>query len=177
MRISAVRWIVMGLAWWALLSTGSAEQAAKSTDSEPAGEQPPTLEQLKQEMGDVIAVLKAYSADRRDQAIAKTQAALEKLDTRIEALETKLREQWSEMDQAAREQARAALETLRQQRNRVAEWYGGLKHGSADAWAHLQKGFTDAFAALQNAWQKADAELPPDDAGDTSAKQQTPPAE
>ena len=68
-------------------------------------------------------------------------------------------EQWDEMDQAARDKSRASLQALREQRTRVAEWYGSLKSGSAEAWGHIKQGFSSAYEALNQAWEESEAEL------------------
>lgn len=85
--------------------------------------------------------------------------ALEKLDGRIDTLETRIDDNWDKMDKAAREKARASLKALRNQRIQLAEWYGGLKQGSASAWEHMKTGFADAYQALNDAWGKAKIEF------------------
>ena len=49
----------------------------------------------------------------------------------------------------------AALRELRRQRNRVAEWYGGMEHGSAGAWNNVKRGFVTAYGALDRAFIRA----------------------
>ena len=114
-----------------------------------------SLEEVKQETQDLLQTLKAYTVDQRDEAIQKTKAALDNLDKRIEALETRIDNNWDKMDAAAREKARASLKELRSQRTQVAEWYGSLKSSSGDAWEHMKEGFSDAYTALHDAWEKA----------------------
>ena len=71
-------------------------------------------------------------------------------------------EQWDEMDAAARARTRESLQALREQRTRVAEWYGSLKSGSANAWEHIRQGFSSAYEAMLEAWEKSEHELRPD---------------
>lgn len=52
-----------------------------------------------------------------------------------------------------------ALRELRQQRNRVAEWYGGMEHGSAHAWEQVKRGFVTAYGELNSALGKAAKEF------------------
>ncbi len=59
------------------------------------------------------------------------------------------------MDQAARRKARATLNALRRERNEVAEWYGGLKHGSAESWEQVKAGFLKSYQALKESFAKA----------------------
>jgi len=118
-----------------------------------------TAEDIKQETAELLQALKSYGAEQRDQALDRSQAALENLDRRIETLESAMLEQWQEMDQAARDRTRASLQALREQRTRVAEWYGSLKSGSADAWGHIKQGFSSAYEALHEAWEQSESEL------------------
>ena len=118
-----------------------------------------SIEEVKQETQDLIQTIKAYTADQRDEAIQKTKSALENLDKRIDSLETRIDNSWDNMNKAAREKARANLKYLRKQRIKVAEWYGGLKSSSVDAWEHMKKGFSDAYKAFSDAWEKAEKEF------------------
>jgi len=118
-----------------------------------------SIEEIKQETQDLLQALKAYTVDQRDEAIHETKAALNNLDKRIDALETRVDERWDKMDKAAREKARASLKELRKQRTQVAEWYSSLKSSTVDAWEHMKKGFSDAYRALHDAWEKSEKEF------------------
>ena len=118
-----------------------------------------SIEDIRQETQELIQALKSYTADQRDEAIQKSKTALENLDGRIDALETRVDNNWDKMDKAAREKARNSLKEVRKQRTRVAEWYGSLKSSSEDAWAHMKKGFSDAYNALYDAWEKSEEEF------------------
>jgi len=122
-----------------------------------------TARDVKKEVVDAAEAIKNFSAAQRDEAVKKTRAALEDLDARIERLEARIREKWGQMDQAAREKAAAALRTLKQERARVAEWTGGLQHGSAEAWEKVKQGFSKAYSDLKASWEKTNQEL---DSGD-----------
>ena len=63
------------------------------------------------------------------------------------------------MDQAARREARSTLASLRKQRNELAEWYGGLKYSSAEAWGRVKSGFLKSYEALSKAFGKAESEF------------------
>jgi len=118
-----------------------------------------SIEEVKQETRDLIEALKAYTVDNRDKAIQRTKAALDTLDKRIDALETRVSNNWEKMDKAAREKVRSSLQTLRKQRIIAAEWYGSLKSSSSDAWGHMKKGFLDAYKDLYEAWEKSEKEF------------------
>jgi len=112
---------------------------------------------------ELLQALKAYGVDQRDKALEHASTALENLDNRIETLESHMLENWDEMDQAARDKAQASLQTLRQQRTQVAEWYGSMKSSSASAWGHIKEGFSSAYRALHGAWEKSEKEFSTDD--------------
>ena len=118
-----------------------------------------SIKEVKQETQDLLQTLKAYTIDKRDEAVHKTKAALDNLDKHIEELEARVDESWSKMDKSAREKARANLKALRKQRTQVAEWYGSLKSSTGDAWEHMKKGFSDAYKALNDAWEKSEKEF------------------
>ena len=120
-----------------------------------SSEEKTSIEEVKQETQDLIQALGAYTADQREEAIQRARTALNNLDNRIDALEKRIDDNWDQMNKAAREKAHVNLKALRKQRNKVAEWYGGLKASSADAWEHMKKGFSDAYKALGDAWEKS----------------------
>jgi len=118
-----------------------------------------TAADIKQETLELLQALKAYSVEQRDKAVEQASIALDNLDRRIEKLEADMLAHWDEMDQATRAKAQASLQALRQQRTRVAEWYGSMKSGSASAWAHIKQGFTSAYEDLHEAWESSETEI------------------
>ena len=63
------------------------------------------------------------------------------------------------MDQLARQKSMTALTTLRKQRNEIAEWYGGLKHSSSNAWEDVKKGFLKSYQVLRETFDKVQSEF------------------
>lgn len=124
-----------------------------------SSEEKTSIKEVKKETQDLIQALKAYTSDQRDEAVQRARKALNNLDKHIDALEKRIDDNWDQMNKASREKARANLKALRKQRNEVAEWYGGLKASSADAWEHMKKGFSDAYKALGDAWEKSAKEF------------------
>jgi hypothetical protein len=116
-----------------------------------------SAENIKQETAELLEALKVYSTEQRDAAVEQSRVALENLDQRIDALEIQMLDQWHEMDQATRTRTRDSLQALREQRTHVAEWYGGLKSSSADAWEQIKQGFSAAYQTLSEDWQKSEA--------------------
>ena len=119
-------------------------------------------EDVKKETQELIKTLEQYTVEQRDQAIKEAEQALNKLDGRIAGLETQVDNNWDDMTREARETARGSLRALREQRNALAEWYGGFKNSSASAWEEMKKGFSDAYqtmsSSLQKAWSQYEAD-------------------
>jgi len=148
MRISKIilfTLIVIAIALYARVPTILADASADKA----------TMKEVKKEADDLMVALKGYSAKQRDEAIEKTKVALDHLDKHIDALETRIDKEWDKMSQTARKEARANLKTLREQRVKLAEWFGRLNSSSADAWEHVKKGFSDAYDTMHETWRKA----------------------
>jgi len=132
--------------------TSSSETAEQKTDQT-------TMKDVKHEVVDAAKAIKEYSFDQRDQAVKKVKSTLDDLDSRIDKLQDRIDDNWDKMNKATRQKTKATLRALRKQRNEVAEWYGGLKHSSADAWEDMKKGFSDAYTSFADAWKKAEKEF------------------
>ena len=114
-----------------------------------------TAQDVEKKVTDAVAAIKSYAIDQRDEALQKAKIVLDDIDARINDLESRLSQKWDQMDQAARQQAASNLAVLRKDRNKVAEWYGGLKHGSRQAWDDVKTGFSKSSQDLQDAFKKA----------------------
>jgi hypothetical protein len=114
-----------------------------------------TAQDVEKKVTDAVAAIKTYAIDQRDEALQNAKIVLDDIDARINDLESRLSQKWDQMDQAARQKAASHLAALRKDRNKVAEWYGGLKHGSSQAWEDVKTGFSKSSQDLQNAFKKA----------------------
>lgn len=114
-----------------------------------------TMEQVEQEVADAAEAIKDYSAEQRDEATKEVEEALRVLDDRMQELQASIDAQWDDMSVTARKKARQTMDYLSEQRNKVAEWYGGLRHGSDQAWEEMKMGFSNAWGELEKAWSDA----------------------
>jgi hypothetical protein len=146
-RISAFS--VQALALGALLTVLPLSFAAETSGKKT------TAKDVSRKVDETGQAIKNYTVAQRDEAIKKAKAALDDLDVRIGRMERKLDNEWDRMDQAARKKARAALNALRRERNEAAEWYGGLKHSSAESWEQVKAGFVKSYEALKESFAKA----------------------
>ena len=129
-----------------------------SPSSFAAGPSGTTAKDVSKKVDETGQAIKNYTLAQRDEALKKAKAALDDLDARIGRMERKLDNEWDRADQAARKKARATLNALRRERNEVAEWYGGLKHSSAESWEQVKAGFVKSYEALKKSFSKAGKE-------------------
>ncbi len=118
-----------------------------------------TTTDVKEKVAAAAEAIKNYSVDQRDEALKKAQSVLDDLDGRIDRMQSQLNEKWDQMDKLARQKATDSLTTLRKQRNDIAEWYGGLKHSSSNAWEDVKKGFLKSYQALRDTFDKVQSEF------------------
>lgn len=130
-----------------------APMAQADDDSDAHG----TAAEMRNEIGEALQAVAAYSAQERDEAIAAARTGLDRLDAEIARRQQALREDWSDMTEEARADASRAIGALQGARNRLGERLGALQAGTASAWDELQQGFAGAFDALSKAWNDEDA--------------------
>ena len=149
MKIRISAFSARALALGALLTVSPLSFAAETSGSKT------TAKDVSRKVDETGQAIKNYTVAQRDEAIKKAKSALDDLDARIGRLERKLDNEWDRMDQAARKKARATLNALRRQRNEAAEWYGGLKHSSAESWEQVKTGFVKSYEVLKESFAKA----------------------
>ena len=153
MKIRKSAFLVRALALGALLTVSPLSFTAETSGNKT------TAKDVSRKVDDAGQAIKNYTVAQRDEAIKKARIALDDLDVRIGRMERKLDNEWDRMDQAARKKARATLNALRRERNEAAEWYGGLKHSSAEAWEQVKAGFVKSYEVLKESFTKAGKEF------------------
>ena len=118
-----------------------------------------TAKDVKEKTAEALQAISSYTADQRDEAVKQAKEALDDLDTRIDLMQSQLNQKWDQMDQSARTKARETLTALQKQRTAVAEWYGGLKHSSRNAWEDVKTGFLKSYHEIRDALDKASGEF------------------
>lgn len=121
-----------------------------------------TAQDVEQETRELINTLRQYTANQRDEAVEEAGQALERLDGKINELDTRIDNNWESMSQKARQDARANLNRLREQRSELAGWYDNFRNSSAGAWDEMKKGFTDAYQVMSDSWLNARREFEDD---------------
>jgi hypothetical protein len=114
-----------------------------------------TAADVSRKADETAHAVKSYTIQQRDEAVKSAKAALDDIDARLRALDRKVDREWDKMDQAARKKARAAQSALRRERDDAAEWYGALKHSSAESWEEVKGGFVKSYETLKQSFTKA----------------------
>lgn len=136
----------------------AAAPKALPATSPPATPSPPGS-QTRREVDQAVDAIRNYSAGLRDQAVANARRAAEDLDGQMARLQAQTDQRWDRMSQAARTRSQATMADLRQRRNALAEWYGGMRHSSTAAWDEVKAGFVTSYGELANALRRARAEI------------------
>ena len=118
-----------------------------------------TASDVKEEAMQAYEVFKDYTLEQRDEAMAAAQEKLSELDQRIAELQEKIDQEWQKMSQATRQKTRASLYELRKKREDLAEWLGGIRYSSAEAWEEVKKGFVDSYNRMEEAFDQASKEI------------------
>jgi hypothetical protein len=147
--IAMCAWTVSPLAQ---AQTGKAGQLTEPAASSTAGQ--PAKPDKK-----IAETIRGYTVERRDEAVATARRATDEIDRQMERLQTQMSEGWSRMSSASRERSAKAMADLRTRRNSLAEWVGGMKHGSSGAWTEVKGGFARSYDELADALRKARSEF------------------
>ena len=149
MKIRTLVFSAQALALCTLLAASPSSLAAEASGDKT------TAKDVSRKAGETGRAIKDYTVAQRDEALKQAKAALDNADARIRRMERKLGNEWDKMDQVARGKSRAALNKLRRERGELAEWYGGLKHGSAESWEQVKAGFVKSYEVLKESFAKA----------------------
>ncbi len=121
-----------------------------------------TSTDVKEETAEAYVTLENYTVAQRDEAIVAAKNQLNALDAKIESLQMDLNEGWQDMSKEVQQKKQATLKVLREKRNDVAEWFGGLRHSSVEAWEEVKTGFSKSYDQLEKAFNKASDEFESD---------------
>lgn len=136
----------------------SVQAAAQDQDAKPAPapEQAPQAEkaqreQMRREVEEAAREIGAYSAARRDDALARARQAMRAMDERIQQKER----EWSQEAQRRHAEAWAAREhheaQVRERRERTLARYHEMEASNAAAWALAKERFIEAYRNLAEA--------------------------
>ncbi len=95
-----------------------------------------------------IEKIETSGAEQRNEAVGAGESIAEAMDQRIEAMEQWVARNWDKLSAEAREDRQEIISDLRKQRNDLAEWFGAMKHSSAESWEEAKQGFVDVYNTM-----------------------------
>lgn len=149
----------------AVMPLTAAQTAAKKPPDPPQAahpEGPQGSGDISKEVGHTLDAIRTYSVERRAQAVADASRATEVLDRQMQRLQEQTDQRWDRMNRTTKARSQATMADLRNRRNALAEWSGGMRHSSAAAWTEVRGGFVKSYRELAEAMRKARAEFDKD---------------
>jgi hypothetical protein len=134
--------------------------AAWAQDAPPKEEPKATQrEEMKKEIDEAVDAIRDYSLERRNEAVVRARQSADDIDRRMGQLQAQMEQRWDRMSEAARTRSQQEIADLRQRRNELSEWTGGMRHSSAEAWDEVKTGFIESYNNLAEALRKARTEF------------------
>lgn len=110
---------------------------------------------VTQKTGEAVDAIKAYSVDKKNDAVAYAKKLVRDFDAKIKELEA----QASRVTGDAKTKLQRELKELKVMRDKAAKKVDELSKASAESWESVKGGFADAYTDLQKAYEKAAAGL------------------
>ena len=117
---------------------------------------------VKEEAMETYDALKSYTLEQRNEAVRFAQEKIHKLDVRIAGMQKAVDEKWQDMSKATQGKTRETLDILRKKREDLAEWLGGIRYSSKEAWEDVKKGFSDSYDRMEKAFEQANKDITSD---------------
>ena len=114
-----------------------------------------TTEEMTKKFNETMDTIKAYSVEKKNEAVAHSKKLMSDADGKIKELETGTAQSNAET-KAAMQQQLKDIKALRAKAGKQADELG---KASAQTWDSTKKGFSDTYAELQKAYAKAAATL------------------
>jgi predicted translin family RNA/ssDNA-binding protein len=110
---------------------------------------------VTQKAGETTDAIKAYTVDKKNEAVAYAKKLVRDLDAKIKELEA----QASRVTGDAKTKLQQELKELKVLRDKAAKKADELSKASAESWDSVKGGFADAYTDLRRAYDKAAANL------------------
>ena len=114
-----------------------------------------TASDVKEEAMETYDAFKEFTLEQRDKAMEEADKKLEAIDAKLDTTQSDLDKRWQSMSDATRKKSRAMTRKLNKEREDIAEWYGGMRHSSAEALEEVKKGFAESYDRLERAFAEA----------------------
>ena len=138
--IPTVLFIIFGL----LVSGGAAFSESTS------------MADVKKELSEAMDAIRAFSAERKEDALKAMEQALIKMDRQIDLLGDKIKKEWEQMEPEARKKAEETMKKLHQQRDRMANAIEEWSTDSATSWNKIKEEFMKSYEEFKKSYEDAD---------------------
>jgi hypothetical protein len=118
--------------------------------------EPPSMEEVKKELSEARAAIRAYSEHRQAEAVKAMEGSLENMDREIAILGEKMKQEWEKMEPDARQKAQESLDQLRRLRDRMAKSIDEWKSGGAITWNKIKEDFLKTWEEYRRSFEDAD---------------------
>jgi len=108
-----------------------------------------------QKVGEAADAIKAYTVDKKNEAVVYAKKLVSDLDVKIKDLEAQVSRDTS----AAKADGQRQLKELKATRDKTAKKADELGRASAESWDSVKHGFADAYKDLNKAYEAAVAKL------------------
>jgi len=108
-----------------------------------------------QKAGEAADAIKAYTVDKKNEAVVYAKKLVSDLDVKIKDLEAQVSRDTS----AAKADGQRQLKELKATRDKTAKKADELGRASAESWDSVKHGFADAYKDLNKAYEAAVAKL------------------
>jgi len=131
----------------------SAPESTESRSMVPGEHEGTTFEDVRRQAGEAAETARDWTAQARDEYIARLEKELDEFEPRLEAMEEKLKD----LSGDARTRAEAMIAELKEKRVEVAEDLTELREKSGAAWSDFKAGLDRAFSDLKESYNEAAA--------------------
>jgi predicted phage tail protein len=114
-----------------------------------------TTEEMTKKFNETMDAIKAYSVDKKNEAVAHSKKLMSDADGKIKELESGTAISNAQTKEAMQQQ----LKDIKALRAKAGKQADELGKASAQSWDSAKKGFGDTYAELQKAYAKATATL------------------
>lgn len=115
--------------------------------------------EIKTEISETLDAIKAYSAEKRDDAVAAGGALMDKLDRQMAKMEYDIEQASEETSDAAKAKWQETKAGLMKLRESTAMKLEAMREGTAETWSQTKKEFSDSVETLGKSIEEAGEDL------------------
>ena len=115
-----------------------------------------SMADVKKELSEAMDAIRAFSAERKEDALKAMEQALVKMDQQIDLLGERIKKEWEQMEPEARKKAEETMKKLHQQRDRMAKTIEEWSTDSATSWNKIKEQFMKSYEEFKKSYEDAD---------------------